>query len=167
VVAAGLAAWLPDSVAIDVWTPETGEVRLEELPRETVEMRRQHALALIGAGQWDGAITELRLLIEAEPEAEWVPEARFAIARGLLAAGRPSQAFDELEAFLASHPDTPFAARVRPLQLNAAQLEATRDVDSAAELYETWPSSASSRPVSGCPTRGTRWRSASGRCLRG
>jgi outer membrane protein assembly factor BamD (BamD/ComL family) len=126
----------PSGWAIDVWTPETGEVQLEELPRQSVEARRQHALALIGAGQWAGGVAELRELMAAEPNAEWVPEARFAIARGLLAGGRGAEAFDELENFLTQHPDSPLAVRVRPLQFSAAREEATADVGSGAELYE-------------------------------
>ena len=49
--------------ALDVWTPQTGEVELEALPRDTADARRVHALALIGAGQWAGGVAELRALI--------------------------------------------------------------------------------------------------------
>lgn len=135
VVAVALAA-APRAWALDVWTPETGEVQLEKLPRQSAEARRQHAMALIGAGQWAGGVAELRELMQDEPNAEWVPEARFAIARGLLAGGQGTEAFDELENFLKQHPDSPLAARVRPLQFSAAREEAAADVQSGAELYE-------------------------------
>lgn len=135
-VAVWLVAGAADSWAIEVWMPETGEVALEEQPRDSAEARRRHALALIGAGQWAGGVAELRRLIEAEPEAEWVPEAQFAIARGLLALGRPTDAFDELEELSAQHPDLPFAAEVRSFQFTAARLEAARDVDAGVALYD-------------------------------
>lgn len=119
----------------EMWMPETGEVRLEDLPRDAPEARRRHALALIGAGQVSGGIAELRELLAAEPDAPWADEARLAIGRGLLAAGHATKAFDELAALLKASPDGPSAAQARAVQQTAAQVLARTDPDAAAELY--------------------------------
>jgi len=122
--------------AVEVWTPQTGEVELEKTPRETAEARREHALALIGAGQWDSGIAELRDLIEADPDGEWVPEARFAIAQALLVQGDAVDAFDELEELRAAHEGTPLAKRARELQFRAARVQAERRLGPARKLYD-------------------------------
>ncbi|KPK65032.1 MAG: hypothetical protein AMK73_04185 [Planctomycetes bacterium SM23_32] len=131
---AGLLA--PAVFGIEVWMPETGEVDLDEVSTASVEARREHAMALIGAGQWAGGVVELRLLIAEHPAAEWVPETRFVIARGLLACGRAKEAFEELELLRVGYPHSEFAPRVRPLQFTAARLEAERDVEASMELHE-------------------------------
>lgn len=131
-----LLAAAANAEPIEVWTPETGEVQVDALPRGTPQERRLHALALIGAGQYGAGIFQLRELIEAEPRAEWVPEARLAVARGLIASGQAGEAFDELDYFLARYADSPLTAQVTPLQFTAAGVEAMQDVDSASELYD-------------------------------
>ena len=124
------------ALGAEMWMPETGEVRLEDLPRESVEARRLHALALIGAGQWSGGVEVLRLLLEAEPNAPWAPEGRFAIARGLLASGRARQAFDEFGRLGEEFPESPYAAHVREYQRTAARAQAVHDPDGASALYD-------------------------------
>jgi outer membrane assembly lipoprotein YfiO len=138
VVAAVLALALagPAARGIEVWMPETGEVDLDEVEPGSLEARRAHAMALVGAGQWAGGVAELRRLIEAAPRAEWVPEAQFVIARGLIAWGRPRQAFEELHQLRVLYPESPFAERARPLQFVAARVTADLNVDDSAELYE-------------------------------
>jgi len=120
----------------EMWMPETGEVQLEDLPRESAEARRLHALALIGAGQWSGGAEELRQLLAADPQAEWAAEARFTIARGLLASGHAREAFDELGLLAQEFPDSPFAGRVRAFQQTAARVHAVHDPDGGADLYD-------------------------------
>jgi len=121
---------------IEVWMPETGEVQIEALPRGTPEEQRLHALALIGAGQYAAGIFQLRELIKTDPGSEWVPQARLAIARGLIASGHANEAFDELDYVLARYGDGELASRATSLQFTAARAEAMRDVDSAAALYD-------------------------------
>ncbi|MHC4480457.1 MAG: outer membrane protein assembly factor BamD [Planctomycetota bacterium] len=145
VLVAALAAAVPGSLAMEIWTPETGEVDLEEQPRDSDQARRRHALALMGAGQWAGGLAQLRALIAAEPDAEWVPGARFAIARALLAAGRPREAFDECRELGASYADAPFAGRARGLQFTAARLAAGEDPFAAEGLYDWLRDTASTQ----------------------
>jgi len=121
---------------IQVWTPDTGEVQIDALPRDTAEAKRRHALAMIGAGEWADGVYQLRQLIAAEPGAEWVPQARLMIVRGLLAGGQGTAAFRESESFAAAYPGSPLAAQVRPLELTAARVEAETDVDAAMALFE-------------------------------
>ncbi len=122
--------------AVEVWTPETGEVELEKAPRDTADARREHALALIGAGQWGSGIAELRALIEADPEGEWVPEARLAIAQGLLAQGDAVDAFEELEKLRTGREETPLGKRARELQFRAARVQSERGLGPARKLYD-------------------------------
>jgi len=135
-MALAAAAAVGSAMAAEMWMPETGEMSLEDLPRQDAEARRLHALALIGRGQWSSGTEELRLLLAAEPDAEWAAEARFAIARGLLATGRPREAFDELERVAEEFPDSPFAARTRGYQRTAARVLAVEEPDAAGTLYD-------------------------------
>lgn len=135
-LAAGLL-WAASAVlAVEVWTPETGEVQLEKLPRDTATTRRAHALALIGAGQWAGGVAELRELIAADPEGEWVTDARLAMARGLLACGEYGKAFDELAGLGVEHAGSPLAQELRKLQFTAARLQAEQDMGASLRLYD-------------------------------
>ena len=79
------ATTLPASAGLELWTPSTGETTLEELPRDTPEQRRRHALALLGAGQLSGGEPLLRELMNGDPKGEWVVDARFALARASIA----------------------------------------------------------------------------------
>jgi len=132
----GLFLVAASALGLEVWTPQTGEVSLEELPRDTAAAKRRHALALIAAGQWAGGVAELRKLIAADPHGEWVTEARFAMARGLIAVGRCKTAFEELERLRIEHAGGPLAERARKLQLTAARMEGASDVDAAFGLFD-------------------------------
>lgn len=143
-VVAALACTAGGVLAVEVWTPETGEVELERLPRDTAQLRRQHALALIGAGQWVGGVAELRELMAADPDGQWVTEAQFAMARGLVACGQFGTAFDELERLRIEQQGTPLAQQARTLQFTAADLQAAQEVDAALKLYDRLIDTASS-----------------------
>lgn len=149
IVMLALALWLaasaPGTLAIEVWTPETGQTDIDALPRETPEARRKHALALIGAGEWAAGIFQLRGLLAADPDAVWVPEARLAIARALVASGQPAEAFDDMDAFLKQHPNSSLAAQVRPIQLTAARVQTALDKEAGMALYERLVDSAETR----------------------
>jgi len=121
---------------MEVWMPETGEVELEEMPRDTLEGRRRHAYALVGAGQWAGGIRELRVLLRENPEAPWIGEARLILARALLGAGKRGKAFDELAELQKEQPDTPLALEAWSLQRAAARQESAEDLGSGLDLYD-------------------------------
>ncbi len=122
--------------AMEVWTPQAGEVELEEMPRDDVESRRRHAIALIGAGQWAGGMAELRGLLKDHPDASWVPEARMALARGWLAQQKPRKAFEELAGLLAEWPETELRPHARAAQFTCARMAGQEDVGRGVALYE-------------------------------
>jgi outer membrane protein assembly factor BamD (BamD/ComL family) len=109
---------------------------LEELPRDTPEAKRRHALGLLGAGELSGGIPELRELMAAEPGAGWIPDARLAIARSLVAAGRYREAFDEFEAIVKEHGDHPVAPMAAEGRYTAARLLCREDMTAGALLYD-------------------------------
>ncbi len=122
--------------ALEAWTPETGRVELEELPRDEAAARYRHAVALVAAGQTAGGLSLLRELTEANPDAEWVPQARSMMARALLAEGRYRRAFRQLGALAEDYPDTPLAERARELRRTAARLQTQQSVGRGLRMYE-------------------------------
>ncbi|MFW6189974.1 MAG: outer membrane protein assembly factor BamD [Planctomycetota bacterium] len=116
--------------------PETGEVRLEELPRGERPERLRHAMALIGAGQLPGGIAELRALLEENPEAEWAASARLVLARGYLAQPDYRKAFEQATRARESGADTPAARRARELQRKTASLQAKESIGRAREMFD-------------------------------
>ncbi len=123
--------------ALEVWMPETGEVALEELPRDTVEARRRHAYALVGAGQWAGGIRELRVLIRDNPDEVWVPEAQIMLARALMGAGRREKAFEKLTELQQKDLEEPLARRAWSLQRAIARREVERNLDRGMRMYDS------------------------------
>ncbi len=121
--------------AVEVWTPQTGEVNLDEPVEDNVESRLQHAYALIGARQWAGAIPQLRKLLKESPEAEWAGEARLMLARALMQAEDYEAAFEELGRLTGGYPDGERALRAREMQYEAARRQAARDLSSAFRMY--------------------------------
>ena len=122
--------------AIDVWTPETGEVDLEELPRETPEARFRHAAALITAGQPTSGVLRLRELVTQYPKARWVEQAYFLIATGLFTASQYESAFVEWETFLAGYPNSMLRRSAFEFQLQAAVLRAREDLEKGQALFD-------------------------------
>jgi hypothetical protein len=120
------------SEATDVWTPQTGAVVLEEMPRETPAQQRLYAFALIGAGQWRSGVRTLRRQLEAAPEAAWAPEARLVLARALFGAERYRQSFTEA----APLAKTPVAGQARALQFEAARNLAPGNLAVATRLID-------------------------------
>jgi outer membrane protein assembly factor BamD (BamD/ComL family) len=109
---------------------------LEELPRDTPEAKRRHALGLLGAGQLSGGIPELRELMAAEPDADWIPDARLAIARSLVAGGRFQEAFDEFQAIVTEYPEHPVAPVAAEGRYTAARLLCRENMTAGALLYD-------------------------------
>ena len=109
--------------AAELWTPETGEVQLEELQRDdSVEGRLQYAYALIGVGRSDEGAALLRRLIGENPAAGWLAQARLAVGRALLNAGRNQEAFDELTDMLAGDLDPKMAGEAALMRIQAIHL---------------------------------------------
>jgi len=136
---AGMAVWVAAAAgvaAVEVWMPETGEVKLEEPPGDDVAARRDYAYALIGAGEWKSGARELRRLIKRNPEAEWRGEARLMIGRALLSGGKYRKAFDVLAEVREAHPGTPLAQRARVLQHETAMQQTTASFGKGADMYD-------------------------------
>jgi len=130
--------------ALEVWTPQSGEVELEELPRDTPEARFKHACALVAAGQSESAIPLLRALIEQHPGAEFAERARYTIGLALFSSGKYQEAFDELEGFLERYPDSGLEMDVRELQLEAARNEARSDLEGGLDMLDRLAAAARS-----------------------
>jgi outer membrane protein assembly factor BamD (BamD/ComL family) len=122
--------------AVEVWMPETGQVTLESAPTGAEGEQYKRAVALIGAGEWDGGIAMLRKLIAANPQAEWLPQARSVLARGLVASGSYVAGFNELEALRTQYPGTSLAAQIHDLEVAAARRMARSDIDGAGKLFD-------------------------------
>jgi len=149
VLLAALVLWLvagmPGARAIEVWTPQTGQTDIDALPRETPEAKRKHALALIGAGEWAAGIFQLRELIAADPGGAWIPEARLAIGRALVASEEPAEAFNDMDAFLKQYAGSPLAAQARQIQITAAYVETALDKEAGMALFDRLVNSAENR----------------------
>ena len=141
------AAGTPRAVALEVWTPQSGEVDLEELPRDAPEARFRHACALVAAGQGKSALPLLRRLLEENPNAEFAESARYTTGMALLSAGEYQEAFDEMDAFLAHYPDSSFAVDARDLQLEAAGNQIGSDVEAGVALFDRLAAAAPAEAV--------------------
>jgi len=122
--------------AVEVWMPETGDMVLESAPTGAEGEAYRRAVALIGAGEWDGGISQLRKLIAANPTADWAPQARCVLARGLIASGSCEAGFNELEALRTQYAGTPLAAQAHDLQVVAASELAKDDPTAAGKLFD-------------------------------
>ena len=131
-----IAARSAGAGAVEVWMPETGDVVLESAPTGAEGEAYRRAVALIGAGEWNGGIAELRKLIAADPGATWVPQARYVLGRGIVASGSYQAGFEELAALRAQHPGTPLAAQARSVQVVAARELAKEDAAAAGKLFD-------------------------------
>jgi len=136
VAAGALVTFTGAAVAMDVWMPQTGEVNLEEAPGDNPEARLHHAYALVGAGEWKSGMKELRKLIDENPSAGWVGEARLMIGRALLSAGKFQKAFDLLDEVWSDHPDTDLANSARELQHMAAGRMAEKNLARGSKMYD-------------------------------
>jgi outer membrane protein assembly factor BamD (BamD/ComL family) len=119
-----------------LWTPETGEVTLEEMPRETPEQQRRFAFALLGIGQWEEGVRILQEQIKQHPDAEWVPHTRYSMGRALLDADQSRRAFDVLDEVDAEQADDVLLQRVRDLQFQAARVRADESLRGALRMLD-------------------------------
>ena len=136
-LAAALTAWgLRPARATDVWTPDTGDVKLEELPRDTAEAQFRHASALIAAGQAKSGVNILRSLLKDNPKADWAEKAHYTLALGLFVEGKYEDAFEEWQEFRMRHPLSESGPAALDMQLAAANQLAREDLDPALKLYD-------------------------------
>ena len=151
--------------AVEVWMPETGEVNLDEVPRDSLEARFRHAAALIGAGDPMSGVLLLREFIAENPDAQWVEQARYMIAFGLFTDGRYKKAFREWGEFRARYPESEREDDAREMQLKAAILRAKEDLDDGLALFDELIADAQSRE-SAAPSReaAAHWREFAVRC---
>ena len=125
-----------DEASADIWTPQAGDVNLEETPRNTPEARFKHACGLVTAGQPDSALEILEDLIEEHPKADFVERARYVRALAVYRTGDPWDAFEYLEDFHAKHPESSWAQEARNLQLEAARVVGKDDMDDGVTLFD-------------------------------
>jgi len=149
VILALLAAALGGRVcgAVEVWMPETGEVNLDDVPRDSLEARFRHAAALIGGGDAMSGVLQLRELIAESPDAQWVEQAHYLIAVGLFTDGRYEKAFREWAEFLRAYPESERADDAREMQLKAATLRAEENLDAGLALFDELIADGQSREV--------------------
>ena len=124
------------ALAVEVWTPDTGEVDLEELPRDSVEARFRHAAALITAGQAVSAAAQLEELLKQQPDAQWAERARFLIGVAHFADKKYDTAFAEWEDFHNRYPKSALARPAFEFQLQAALMRIREDMDGGQALFD-------------------------------
>jgi outer membrane protein assembly factor BamD (BamD/ComL family) len=151
--------------AVEVWMPETGEVNLDEVPRDSLEARFKHAAALMGGGDPMSGVLLLRNLVAESPDAQWVEQARYLIAFGLFTHGRYEKAFREWAEFLTAYPESEREDDAREMQLKAATLRAEENLDDGLALFDKLIDDGQSREFA-APNREAagRWREFAVRC---
>ncbi len=125
-----------DQSAADIWTPQAGDVNLEETPRNTPEARFKHACGLVAAGQPDSALEILEDLIEEHPKASFIDKARYMQGLATYRDGDPWDAFEYLEILHEKHPDSSWAQEARNLQFEAAKAMGEDDMDDGVDLLD-------------------------------
>jgi outer membrane protein assembly factor BamD (BamD/ComL family) len=121
--AAVLAVWggvCGAAEGFTVWTPDTGEVKLKDLPRVTPLQKFAYARALAGAGQYSDAARELRKLVKAYPEEVFVEQAELAIVVCLWQSGRHWKAYQASWRFLKEYPGSVLVPEVEQMRLQIA-----------------------------------------------
>lgn len=122
--------------AMEVWTPQTGEVDLEERPRQDPEDRFRHATAMLAAGETEGAVRHLRSLIKKHPDAEWTEKAHFLLGMALYNDGRYKAAYKTWTDFRRKYPDSERTERVFALQRKAAIQRSGRNVKKGMAMFD-------------------------------
>lgn len=110
--------------AIGTWT-EACDASPEDCPEQADLQAFEHA--------HDRALSLYRTVVAAHPRFARVPEARFALALGLLERERPADARDELRQYVRNHPEAP-QAHLAWLQLGELELDGGR-ASSAVQAF--------------------------------
>lgn len=122
--------------AAEVWTPEVGEVDLNEPVAEGDEAAFRHAWALVGAGRYESGVAALRRLSKKSADPAIAERARYAVAQARHLQGKYKKAFKELERFVKDYPRSARTVEARWLQVRAAQKLSERRPRAALELLE-------------------------------
>jgi len=103
-----------------VWTPDTGEVDIEKLPRDTPLRRFAYGRALAGAGKHADAIRELKALVKRYPDEIFVEQAEEAIIICYWQNRKYKKAFRACGDFLKNYPASYLVSQVEALRLDIA-----------------------------------------------
>ncbi len=150
--------------AIEVWTPETGQVDLNA-PQDSAEARFREAVEMIASGDPDSGLARLEELLAEYPNAEWAESAgyltrlepftavlqarslqeqmRLRHAAALLAADQSMSGVAQLRKLLAEHPGAEWAERAHYL-IGVGLFGAGR----YAKAFEQWEAFLSQYPES-------------------
>lgn len=149
VLAIGLAVGAlllgPAALGVDVYTPQTGEVELEGLPRDTVEQRFNHAAALIGAGDGTSGVRQLEKIVKEDPDGPFAERACYWMGLGFFTAGTYSRAFDRWDRFHGQYPESALRDEAYEWQLTAAKLRTRERLSDGMALFDRLIASARSR----------------------
>ncbi len=118
------------------WTPHTGVFDFSIVHEDIAEEAVEHAIALIAFGQTRQGIRQLRRLVRKHPEADWVGTANYYMGIGSFQLGRYERAFNFLDTFILSQPETPDIAIARKLQLESAKRLGEDSINTAKPLFD-------------------------------
>jgi len=124
------------AAGIDVWAPGTGEVDLEEVPRDSAEARFRHAAALIAAGQPVSAAAQLRELLAQHPQAKWAEQATYLLGMALFSTHQYENAFGEWEGFHGKYPESALRRVAYEFQLQTAIARTREDLENGQKLFD-------------------------------
>lgn len=96
--------WAPCARADWVWKPQTGWVDPNKTPRDTTDLRYEHALVLLTQGQGKSAALQLTRLLKENPDAEWAEECAFSIGEAYFQGGYFKKAAGAFESYLKTYP---------------------------------------------------------------
>jgi outer membrane assembly lipoprotein YfiO len=136
---------VPAVCATEVWTPQSGQAQLEDVPPDSPQGRFAHACALVASGQYGDGINMLRQLLENHPDADFAVRARYTIGLAQYGSGYYWDAFDHLKKFREDHPDSDLADDARELQMRCARETAAEDLDDGLALLEKLKSGTDDR----------------------
>lgn len=102
---------------IVVWTPDTGKVDIQKLPRDNPLQQFAYARALAGAGQYADAIRELEKIIKRYPDEVFVEQAEQAIIVCLWQRGKYKDAYRRCWQFLSKYPTSVLVPDVEKMRM--------------------------------------------------
>lgn len=136
VLALSCAASATAADGLIVWTPDTGQVDIEKLPRETPLQRFAYARALAGAGQYGDAVRELTALVKAYPDEMFVEQAEEAIIVCRWQQGKHRAAYKACWNFLRNYPGSVLVPEIERMRMQIAIDLSRRSPKAAIRLFE-------------------------------
>lgn len=123
-------------LGIEAWTPQTGEVNLEERPRDDAEAHFRHAAALFAAGEAKSAAQQLKGLLEQHPEAEWAEQAHYLLGLARYNRGRYRAAFRAWHPIHEKFPESDQRKKVFALQRTAAKRQTQKSLRKGLKMFD-------------------------------